>query len=167
MPAIMMATSAIGAGISMYSQIQAGQAQAEAGRVNANLARQNAADELNRGAAEAGAIQMRGSQVVGAQRAAMAGNGIDTSVGSAAGLEGSTRTMAELDSMTRLNNAARRAWGYQLEANEQNAMAGLAEQRSILGAVGTGIGTLGDMATLGYMDKSRRVRNVTGAPDYQ
>lgn len=71
-----------------------------------------AADALQRGATQAGAIRTQASLLEGQQRVAYAMSGIDASSGSAAANIGSSRLIAELDAATAKNNAAREALGH-------------------------------------------------------
>ena len=90
--------------------------------------------------------QLKTNQVMGDQRAAMAANGVDLGTGSSADVLATTKFMGERDSLTIQDNAARQAWGYQLqaqnygnEANTDNAMKNainpdLAMETSLLGS---------------------------------
>ncbi len=65
-------------------------------------------------------------QTIGAQRAAMAAAGIDLGVGSAADVQADTAHIGELDALTIANNAKREAYGYQVQAMDLRARAGMA-----------------------------------------
>jgi hypothetical protein len=148
---------AIGGAMSAYSQISAGQAAAAQAEANARLARGNAAIVQQEGAATAAQAELHGRQVAAGEAVALAGNGAEISSGSAAETIGQTSLTSELDAMTARNNAARKAWGYDVEAATDDAASEMARTRSILGAVGTGIGTLGSMASTGAAMHGRQV----------
>ena len=67
---------------------------------------------LEQGARQAGAARVQGSQVHGAQRVALAANGLDASSGTAADLQASTSIFSELDATTAQNNARAAALGH-------------------------------------------------------
>lgn len=72
------------------------------------------ADALERGGRAVGRARERGSQVQGQQRVAFAAGGLDASSGTAALLQQSTASAAELDAMTEKNNARREALGHKM-----------------------------------------------------
>lgn len=132
-----MATSSMGSGfaigqalsavIGSYYSVQSTKSslnhQARIADINASLAETNAGlsefaarQEIVRGQEEAGRIGLRAGQIKSAQRAAMAANGIDLSVGSAAEVQASTEFMRQQDVNTVMANAARSAWGYRVQA---------------------------------------------------
>lgn len=93
----------------------AGQYAARVDEQNAKQADAQSADALLRGQA---AVQRRGletRQQIGSTRAAMAAQGVDVSSGSAADVQSSEAAIGKIDETTLRNNAAREAWGYQVE----------------------------------------------------
>lgn len=124
----------VGAGVS------AGAAKAEAAeasrnlRLQALLSNRQAMDAVRRGQYEAGLQRMKGSLAIGAQRAAAGASGVDSSSGTAAAVYEDTRAMAELDALTTANNAAREAWGYQVQATQAEKAAQVALQRGAAAA---------------------------------
>lgn len=146
------ATAAAGMGIGLAGSLLKGNAEqqqlqqrAAASQENQQLAEQQAADALQRGALAAGLQRTKGSQVIGAQRAGFAASGIDENSGSAAGVQAAARGMSELDAQTTLNNARRQAWGYQVTAQQYGEQAKLDQQ----GVSETGIGS--DLAAGGQL----------------
>lgn len=118
-------TSAFGAGFSAmgaYSQAKnqqaALQAEAQVQMNNATLSGWQADDAVTRGEAAAAQQLLKGGQVKGAQRAAMAANGIDLSVGSAQNILNDTDYLTSVDAAQLRDNAAREAWGYRQQARQ-------------------------------------------------
>jgi hypothetical protein len=134
------------AAVKGYSEYTAGQSEAKVADANAQLAERGAADALQRGAAEAGGARAKGDAVASEQKVALAANGVDVSSGSAPNLFATTSSAAELDALTARNNAAKRAWGYDVEAESQRVRATMARRRSVLGPLGTALGTAGSIA---------------------
>jgi hypothetical protein len=94
--------------------------------VNAKLASQQAADALTRGQTREQQQRLDTRHVEGYQRAEGAAGGVDINSGSSEDVQQSTEKIGELDAMTIRNNAAREAWGYNVEANQYSQKAELA-----------------------------------------
>lgn len=90
--------------------------QAQTADTNARIAELGAQSALSAGHQQIAAQTMRAGQVKGAQRAAMAANGVDLGVGSAREVQASTEILKEIDKNTLEANAIRSAWGYRTEA---------------------------------------------------
>lgn len=105
-----------------FTQYSAGNAQGEftkqAYETNARYAELEAADALKRGHSAAIQQRKRTKQLVGAQRAALAGSGVEVSSGSGLDLQMEADEMGRLDAMTIENNAFREAWGLKAQASE-------------------------------------------------
>jgi hypothetical protein len=143
-------------GASGLSSFLAGRKQADATQAqgdyeaslleqNAGLAQQQAADATARGALAEQQIRGQTRQTVGAQRVGLAGQGIDTNVGSAADVQAETSSLGAFDAMTTRLNAARESWGYKVQATDYRNKAALtrAGARNMAGAQRTGAyGTL-------------------------
>ncbi len=84
--------------------------------INARLAELQAQSILDAGQREAGRLTMRAGQVMGAQRAAIAANGIDLGSGSAAEVLATTDFMKDTDRYAIEANAIRSAWGHRTQA---------------------------------------------------
>lgn len=117
--ALAIASTAMSAG----NAVLAGRNARRQGRAENALADQNAgfldaqaADALARGAIDESRLRTDTSRLGGAQRAALAAQGIDLTDGSAADIQDETQLMGELDALTVRNNARREAWGYRVEA---------------------------------------------------
>ncbi len=108
-----------------------------------------AVDALARGGNAAGAARMRASRVLGQQRLAYAGSGIDATSGTAAQTADSTRIYGELDAATARNNAYREALGHQtavMQLEEQGRAASLARKNRDIGRAFTAASTVLSMA---------------------
>lgn len=108
-------TGALGAYSAAKSQISALQFQADMAGINARIAELGAQSALAQGEKQIGALTLKAGQVKSGQRAAMAANGIDLGVGSAAEVQASTDIMKEIDANTVNANAVRSAWGYRTQ----------------------------------------------------
>lgn len=92
---------------------------AAAARTNAQRADLQADDALRRGGILYGDVTRKAGQLKGAQRAALAANGIDLAGSDTAmAIQASTDYMKEVDANTILANAMREAMGYRAEATD-------------------------------------------------
>jgi hypothetical protein len=92
--------------------------QANALRKNA-LYLKNAADDAKvRGMIDSDQVRVQGQQLIGTQRAAMAGSGGVVDEGTNAILQQDAAQLSELDALTVSNNAAREAYGYEVERED-------------------------------------------------
>jgi hypothetical protein len=103
----------------MQGQQQSAQAKAQASALRQNaLYLNNAANDAKvRGAIESDQARVQTQQLIGTQRAAQAANGGLVNEGSNAIIQQETAQLGELDALTISNNAAREAYGYQVEAS--------------------------------------------------
>lgn len=123
-----IAATTVGAGVSYMGAQQAASATAAQNTFNAQvaannqtLANQAATTALQEGQVQASEKAMATAQLIGAQKAGLAANGVDVNSGSAVDLEGDSAAAGELDQLTITNNAARTAVGYQNQGiNYQN-----------------------------------------------
>lgn len=136
--ALTIATIASAAG-SAYGQIKAGGAEKRAGEReeaaaqdqanlldwNAKVSELQAQDAIARGAEEESRFRMSVRQMLGAQRAGIAAGGVDVGFGSALDVQEDTAYLGELDALTIRTNAAREAWGFKIEAEDQRRQAGI------------------------------------------
>jgi len=88
---------------------------------NAKMAETQAQDALARGDRSAQDVKKQGQRVIGAQRVALAAQGINLDSGTALELQQDTAAQAARDAVTVRNNAWREAWGYKVEAINQTA----------------------------------------------
>ncbi|WP_026601483.1 virion core protein, T7 gp14 family [Methylomonas sp. 11b] len=126
-----VAIAAIGAGLSAYSaseqasaQKKAANYQAQVDANNAKIAAWNRSDALQRGEIDAQNAMREQSQLVGRQRAALAANGVDVTQGSALDLLASTQFLGQQEVNTIQSNAAREAWGYDVQGSNYQSSAG-------------------------------------------
>lgn len=108
--------AAIGAISSAMSQRLALKGAAEIAEINAGMAERAAQQEMARGQELVAQATERAGQVKGAQRAAMAANGIDLGEGSAAEVLTTTDLAREHDMQVIQVNAVRAAWGHRMSA---------------------------------------------------
>lgn len=83
---------------------------------NSKLAGIAAEDATARGERQISALRAQGRQIQGAQRAALAAQGIQVDSGSAGMIQEDSRAAVERDILTTRNNAWREAWGYQSQS---------------------------------------------------
>src|SRR5699024_11069327 len=100
---------------SAYGQHQAGAANRTINRYNARIAELQAEDAQERGRDAEGRVRVQTRQTIGAQRAALAAQGIDIGDGTAAAIQEDTAYFGELDALTVRNNAALEAFGYRVQ----------------------------------------------------
>lgn len=138
-------------------QMQQAQATAAADRynaqiadMNARLAERRARDAIERGAKEEQRKRMEVAKITGAQKAAMAANGVDLTFGSPLDVIVDTAVLGELDALTIRSNAYREAYDHRVDAANRRAGAQLhrMEARSAstggyLQAAGTILGGVG------------------------
>jgi len=139
MMAIGLSLAAAGATTSAVGQVKAGHAARDAGLAqqkqaeaqaqvqeseaaqldyNANVAELQAADATKRGAEEEQRFRTQVKGLIGSQRAGFGGQGVKVDNGSAADVQADTRYLGEQDALTIRHNAAREAWGYQVQAED-------------------------------------------------
>ena len=124
--AAMATISAVMQGIQAKNAAQAERSAAEynaqVANNNATIANQQRSTTLQQGEVEAQKSMRDQAQMIGAQRAQMAANGIDLTQGSAQDILASTKFLGGIDVNTIQSNAARQAWGYEVQGmNDKNA----------------------------------------------
>ena len=144
--ALPIAAAVVAIGGKIFSGLQAaGQAryQAKIAERNAGLAREQGQDARATGLIEDRDTQRRTAQALGAQRAAMAANGIDADFGSAAQAAGDTRMIGQEDVDRLRRNTANAMRGFDM--NAANYAAEASAQRSK--ATGALVDTAFDVAS--------------------
>lgn len=107
-------------------------------REQAKFARLAGREEIRRGRVQESQLRQRTKKLIGAQRAALAAQGIDIETGTAAELQTETAALGGLDALTIRRNARLRALGFELRAEDlllQRQIAGIsgrARRRSTL-----------------------------------
>lgn len=127
-----------------YRQVRFQQAMAER---QSTMAGQAAGDAQLRGDIAAQQAVRQGSTVIGSQKAAAGASGVDITSGSPAQMIGDTAGKSALDVATVKSNAAREAWGYeveqgnyQLQAQQASSAGGWALLGGGLSAAGSALG---------------------------
>lgn len=152
---LMMATTAVSGGLSAISQIRAGNASGAASEYraqvadnNAKTAEMNATMTMQAGDTATANAGMKTAEVVGRQKAAQGANNIDVNSGSATQVRSATAALGMLDALTIRSNAAREAYGYQVQGSDFKAEANLdratgkeAKASGWLGAAGSLLST--------------------------
>lgn len=111
-------SSAIGAYYSSKAQREDLDFQARMAEINSRMAESQAQNALLAGQREEQKAKLATANIESSQRAAMAANGVDLSVGSAQNVLASTKLIGEVDAQTIRSNAIAQAWGYRVqEAN--------------------------------------------------
>ena len=126
---VLVATTIASAVMQGIQAKNAAQAERNAAEYNAQIANNNAiiasqqrSTTLQQGDVEAQKSMRDQAQMIGAQRAQMAANGIDLTQGSAQDILASTKFLGGIDVNTIQSNAARQAWGYEVQGmNDNNA----------------------------------------------
>lgn len=179
-----LATSVAGTAMSAIGQGQAASAQAaaqsQAASYQAQVARnaQTVANWNADNARKVGIInedqqRQKTGLISGAQKAALAAQGGDVTSGSAVDILGDTARAGEMDAQTIRSNAARTAWGYQVQASGAGAQAGLLDMQSQVAANSTanlpfGIGStlLGGASSVASKWQAFSANNPSGPNSY-
>jgi hypothetical protein len=141
--AVATSLAVAGAATSAYSQFkqaQYQQAMAQRGRQTSAIA---AADALARGQAAAGRINMRASDISGAQRVTAAASGVDIGSGSPMRVQQDTALRSAIDVETAKTNAAKEAWGFEVEGQNYGMKADQAGQAADWDLLGGTLSTTG------------------------
>jgi hypothetical protein len=125
-----------GSAISAFGAVEGGAAgknaadyQAQVARINAGIAKQNASAEMAAGETAAGNVEMKTRAAVGQTKAGQGAAGVDVNSGSFVQARASEAELGMLDALTTRANAARKAYGYEVEATSQEAQAKLDEMQ--------------------------------------
>lgn len=151
--------TALGAGGSAIGDIMAGVTASKADKYNAKvalqnakLATQNAALEGGIGEANYGMAGLKTQQEVGGIKAAQAGRGVDVNSGSAKAVQSSQAEMGMLNQANIRSNAARAAYGFEVQATGFQNQAALDKAKGsadIMGGISqAGAGLLKGAGTL-------------------
>lgn len=134
-------TSTVGSLYSARSQASGLGHQANLAEINARIADLGAESALEQGKQQVAERTLRAGQERGAQRAALAANGVALNEGSAAEIQASSALIKEIDANTLRANATRSAWGYRMNAGNLRTEAVMAR------ATARGINPVGSAAT--------------------
>lgn len=131
-----------------HVQREQGKADADIAENNARLAQADA-DATNAMATRESEQQAwRARQVMGQQRAAIAANNLDPTLGTPSDILGDTALFSEVDQQTIRMNAARQAWGFQAQAQNFRNQGQLAKWSGNAQAKGTILGALASGASI-------------------
>jgi hypothetical protein len=115
--------AAIGAAAGTYGAVKQQQAANDANEYNAQMQERNAKladaqaqDALKRGEQDANTMRTRARSVMGQQKSALSSSGVDITSGTAQDLFSSSINTGEQDAMKVKANAAKEAWGYQMQS---------------------------------------------------
>lgn len=134
--------NAAGSILSGVGQAQQYNYRAAVAANNAQIARANAGADINAGQYEGSASLLRTGETIGQQRAAFGANNIDVNTGSAARVQESTRTIGAMDAALIHYNAARAAYGENVQAAADIAQSKL-DRLAAAGAAESGLFTAG------------------------
>lgn len=106
---------------------------------NAELGRLKATDAIARGEIAVDKQHIVGRTTIGSQRAAFAASGVDITDpdSTAVNVFKDTAAMSELDAVTIRSNAAREAWGYRMQAQNDEALGKVAKAEADNKAIGS------------------------------
>jgi soluble lytic murein transglycosylase-like protein len=138
--ALALGLAAAGVGLQAYGQKKQGQAaeqlgaaqqkaanaQADLADVNASVADLQASDALERGQIAEDRFRTQVKGVIASQRTGEAAGNIDVGFGSAVDVQKDAAFLGELDALTIRTNAAREAWGYQVQGADLRKSAQIA-----------------------------------------
>jgi hypothetical protein len=141
--AITAAAQATSGAASAAGQVRAGRFNAKVDEFNAKVATMQAGDALRRGTVATQDLRQQTMKLKGAQRAALAAQGIVVDQDTAADLITDTDTASARDEQTIRVNAAREAWGYQVQALDERTRAKVERATSRSDAAGTIMSTVG------------------------
>lgn len=123
---------------------------AQVADMNAKIAERQARDAVERGQQEEQQQRMKTSQTIGAQRAALAANGVDLAFGSPLDTLVDTATIGELDALTIRTNTYREERDLRQQGANSTSQAGmLRAEGASARAAGRGGRTAGNMQAFG------------------
>lgn len=127
--------------MSLVGGVQQGRLSKQAGNFNASQLEQRAQQSLVIGNAEAVARARQTRQQAGAQRAALAANGVQVDSGTAADIVSDTFQIGAEDEAIIRNNAARAAWGFSEQAKQERYQGEAAAANQLVGGFATALTT--------------------------
>ncbi|MDK2769919.1 MAG: hypothetical protein KYX69_19650 [Sphingomonas sp.] len=150
MTILTIGATALGA-VGQVQQAQATSAaakyNAQIGEMNATLADRRAKDAVERGKVEEQRKRQEVAKIKGAQVAAMAANGVDTSFGSPLDTIVDTAVLGELDALTIRTNSYRESYEHSVDAVNKRAGAQLARSQAKSALTGGYLAAAGTVLT--------------------
>lgn len=142
---IMIGLSIVGTATQVIGQIKAGNAAKKAGEAqkqaadseaglsdyNAAVADLQAQDAIERGREEEGIFRAQVRGTIGSLRAGFAAGNVDVGFGSAVDVQADAAYLGELDSLTIRTNAAREAWGYNVQSEDLRKRAEITRKEGV------------------------------------
>jgi len=113
-------------------QKKAADSQAQVLDYNANVADLQAKDAIERGAEAEQRFRSQIRGTIGEQRAGFAAGNIDVSFGTPTDVAYDAAFLGELDALTIRTNAAREAWGYQVQATDIRKRAEITRKEGVM-----------------------------------
>lgn len=143
----------VGGGLQAFSQYQEGQASAGQAAYNARVSEMQGKAAVERSQIEQSRLKAEGTKTISEQRAALASSGVALTDETSLNLFSATRAESEADVQNARTQGLMEAWGHRAEAEQYRYQGELAQRRSVLGPLGTGFGTMGQV---GYLMKKAR-----------
>lgn len=128
--------SSIANGIALSSQAAYKKQQSE---YNAKMSELQAQSALQSGDQEADRIRRAASNAVSEVRTNAAASGVDVNSGSAMDVQNSVKQVSSIDVLTTQNNAARKAYGFQVQANADTTEGDIAQNTAKAEEVSTAV----------------------------
>jgi hypothetical protein len=130
--------------------------EADVADQNAQISEWQGQDALHRGQLDEQSSRLQTAAVKGAQRAAMAANGVVVGEGSSNDVLSTTDYTGETDALAIRNNALRTAWGYSVQSTNykdsaRNLRQGAKQIKPWLSAVSSLIGSASSVASSNYL----------------
>lgn len=122
---IAAAAAAVGAYTTAQSQKAQNEYMEDVERNNATMAKNQREDAIMRGGEEANRVQREAERMRGTQVVRLASNGLDISSGTPLAILEDSAFFGQQDAATVRNNAAREAWGYDVQGQNARASAGM------------------------------------------
>ncbi len=119
-------SQAIGAYYSARSAKSTLKHQARMGEISARISELGAQSALMQGQRQEQAVRLNTAQMKSAQRTGFAARGVALDSGSVQNIMNTTDYMGEVDALTVQRNAKQAAWGYRMQATNQQAAATMA-----------------------------------------
>ena len=141
------------AGSSIFNavgNVKAGNAAKELAEFNAHIAELQAKDAITIGNEEAQKFRAGVRTLVGRQRAGFAGQNIDVGVGTPVDVVADSVFLGEMDVVTIKTNAAREAWGYEVQAENFRRGGTNAQTASRFAAASSVIGGATSLLSFGF-----------------
>lgn len=161
------------AGAEGYGAYQQGMFQEASGKwsreqadFNARMMNLQAVDAERRGEITARQVESKGRQTIGAQRAALAAQGVDVGTGSAADVQAETAFITSTDASTVRANSWREAWGLRTQASDTEFQGKMKEQegKNQAGATFLTGGLRASAGVLGAYDSYKKTQRSEDVP---